>query len=156
MAPLWARIKASRTDADGVLGHLGMREPPIDPWAVARELQVEVRAVDRPGWAGAVQSDRTRAVVWLNAGEPKLLQRFTLAHELGHLLLHATGATFRDLTFGGSQEETQANMFARRLLMPPWMLEPVFSHLGDVEKTAEVFEVPPTTMRLWLEHLGIA
>lgn len=156
MTAMWQRMKASRFDAGDVLFYLGMRVPPIDPWEIARHLDVEVREVESPGWSGAVQSDATNAVAWLDAGEPKLLRRFTLAHELGHLLLHATGKLFRDISFDGSPEEQQANMFARRLLMPPSMLHVIYNHVGDVERVAEVFEVPRTTMRLWLEYLCLA
>ncbi len=156
MTPMWQRMKAARFDARDVLAYLGMRVPPIDPWEIARLLEVEVREVEHPGWSGAMQSDATNAVAWLDIGEDRLLRRFTLAHELGHLMLHATGMLFRDISFDGSREEIEANMFARRLLMPPPMLHVIYTDLRDVERVAEIFEVPRTTMRLWLEHLCLA
>ena len=65
----------------------------------------------------------------INASDPPVRQRFTIAHELGHLLLHkyasphADGRVqvrFRDedSAKGSIREEIEANQFAAELLMP--------------------------------------
>jgi Zn-dependent peptidase ImmA (M78 family) len=48
-------------------------------------------------------------VVLLNAGTPGDRQRFTLAHELGHMVMHPVPHP---------EQEKQANRFAAELLMP--------------------------------------
>ncbi|MCK2241841.1 MULTISPECIES: XRE family transcriptional regulator [unclassified Crossiella] len=48
-------------------------------------------------------------IVLLNAGTPGDRQRFTLAHELGHMVMH---------TIPHPDQEKQANRFAAQLLMP--------------------------------------
>jgi len=48
-------------------------------------------------------------IVLLNAGTPGDRQRFTLAHELGHMVMH---------TVPHPDQEKQANRFAAQLLMP--------------------------------------
>jgi Zn-dependent peptidase ImmA (M78 family)/transcriptional regulator with XRE-family HTH domain len=48
-------------------------------------------------------------VVLLNAGTPGDRQRFTLAHELGHMVMHSVP---------DPEQEAQANRFAAELLMP--------------------------------------
>jgi Zn-dependent peptidase ImmA (M78 family)/transcriptional regulator with XRE-family HTH domain len=48
-------------------------------------------------------------VIFLNRNMPADRQRFTLAHELGHIVLHR---------FPSAEMETQANEFASALLMP--------------------------------------
>jgi Zn-dependent peptidase ImmA (M78 family)/transcriptional regulator with XRE-family HTH domain len=54
-------------------------------------------------------------VVLLNAGTPPERQRFTLAHELGHMVMHQVPHP---------EQEKQANRFAAELLMP-------FDQIGD-------------------------
>lgn len=51
-----------------------------------------------------------RAMVFLNGALPLERKRFTLAHELGHLVMHPSGST--------RNGEEQANVFASELLMP--------------------------------------
>lgn len=153
--PLWLWMKRRGFREGDVLAHLGMREPPIDPWAIAREIGVEVVEVDAPGWDGALQSDETRAVAWLKRDEHPVRKRFTLAHELGHLLLHPTGLTFRDTSFSGDARETEANLFAAGLLMPMWVLDPIAHHLKfDVEALCEAFQVSRAAMRIRLQRMG--
>ena len=50
-------------------------------------------------------------------------QRFTIAHELGHIALgHLEGAGYAVSRSGKSDDETQANQFAARLLAPACVL----------------------------------
>jgi Zn-dependent peptidase ImmA (M78 family) len=73
----------------------------------------------------------------INDLDPPVRQRFTIAHELGHLLLHKYAAPhadgrvqvrFRDeeSAKGSVREEIEANQFAAELLMPE---EQVRAHL---------------------------
>jgi Zn-dependent peptidase ImmA (M78 family) len=72
-------------------------------------------------------------VIVVNEADPPARQRFTVAHELGHLLLHKYAAPhadgriqikFRDerSTTGSVKEEIEANQFAAELLMPERLL----------------------------------
>src|SRR4051812_2037919 len=60
--------------------------------------------------------------ILLNSAHPEPMQRFTCAHELGHLELghqasvdHASDV---DNSLGGSDQETQAQAFASSFIMP--------------------------------------
>ena len=155
-APMWLRMKLARFGANEILGHFGMRTPSVDPFAIARGMGVEVHMVSKPGWAGAVQSDNTSAAVWISAEDHPVRRRFTLAHELGHLMLHPTGVLFRDVTFAGTPQETQANNFAADLLMPLWMVQPIADHVGhDIERLIDIFGVSRQAMQIRLERFGI-
>jgi Zn-dependent peptidase ImmA (M78 family) len=58
-----------------------------------------------------------------NKSQHQHRQRFTVAHEIGHLLLgHTSGSFILDLN-SGKPEEIEANQFAAELLMPLAMLE---------------------------------
>jgi Zn-dependent peptidase ImmA (M78 family) len=72
--------------------------------------------------AGACWQDGTATVLWVNGGQPLVRQRFTLAHELGHVRCGHVGvapdsvATVSGAT--GAPREVQANAFAAELLFP--------------------------------------
>lgn len=64
------------------------------------------------------QTDKGTPVIIINKKFPNDRKRFTLAHELGHILMHITGdfpvPTHRD----EKQKENEANRFASEFLMP--------------------------------------
>jgi Zn-dependent peptidase ImmA (M78 family) len=72
-------------------------------------------------------------VIVVNKDHSEVRQRFTIAHELGHLLLHGYTTPHADRSFrvrrrdtassdGSILEEIEANQFAAELLMPEDML----------------------------------
>ena len=98
-------------------------------------------------------------------------QRFTIAHEIGHFVLHRGGtyidkgtyARFRDLESGSGtkREEREANQFAAELLMPRHLVETLLQsqHLdpgddGSLNRLAEEFEVSALAMSFRLANLG--
>ena len=66
-------------------------------------------------WAGE------HAVIVLNGVIPVDRKRLTVAHELGHLVLHST--------YVDADVEEQANAFAAEFLMPQHVIEPELSNL---------------------------
>jgi len=60
-------------------------------------------------------------VIFLNLRQPKDRYRFSLAHELGHLVMHQTPIP---------EQELQANTFASELLMPTQEVRPQFYNLS--------------------------
>lgn len=66
-------------------------------------------------WAGE------HALIILNASIPVDRKRLTVAHELGHLVLHAT--------YMDADVEEQANQFAAEFLMPQHVIEPELVNL---------------------------
>jgi len=70
-----------------------------------------------------------RWAIVVNANDPPVRQRFTIAHELGHLLIHKYSTAHADGRYqvrfrneksatGSVREEIEANQFAAELLMP--------------------------------------
>lgn len=76
-----------------------------------------------------------------------------MAHELGHLLMHAEGTAFRDDTFSGNPEEAQANAFAAALLMPPALLDPWRDRIASSSSLARLFQVSEPAMAYRLNKL---
>ncbi|WP_083391618.1 ImmA/IrrE family metallo-endopeptidase [Microbacterium sp. LCT-H2] len=87
--------------------------------------------------------------------------RFTVAHELGHLFLHhrmprATGeAVFH--RGGRGRAETEANIFAAALLMPAEQFRVAHEEVGGDEwALARRFDVSPAAARVRAEVLDLA
>lgn len=104
---------------------------PIPVERIAADLGFELSfdAVEE-GLSGAAIRTPRGAIVSVNSGHPYRRQRFTIAHEIGHLLLHVDSSEFVDAaTVVGyrvagatsSIDETEANHFAAELLLP-WRL----------------------------------
>lgn len=97
--------------------------------------------------------------IGVNASEGFRRKRFTIAHELGHFVLHRNdigdGITDDALYRSGlsSAKEREANRFAADLLMPQHLIMRVL-HQGnhDVASLANLFAVSEAAMRI---RLGI-
>jgi Zn-dependent peptidase ImmA (M78 family) len=97
-------------------------------------------------------------VIGVNSSYPTQRQRFTIAHEIGHLLLHTDVNLLVDKNFpiglrnetsGTSvdENEIEANQFAAALLMPPNLIaEDIKSFVGKdvlfaIQKLARKYRV---------------
>lgn len=119
--------------------------------------------------------DPGEMVVWVDRGEARRSpgrRRFTIAHEIGHLVLHAptSKGVFYDRPTdireidGDSpgelpelrQREREANVFARELLMPePLVNEQAHATGFNLPALASRFEVSVPAMRLRLRLLKL-
>lgn len=84
-------------------------------------------------------------------------QRFTVAHEIGHYILHRSHGTFKDgLLFRKNQfnvQEKEANLFASVLLMPRFEFESAL-RVGSIEEVARKFGVSKQAAEYRLVGLG--
>jgi hypothetical protein len=157
--PLWRQLRdAGQTSPDDLLQILEVRLPPVDVEHMARRLGIAIVRWSNLGYAGSIESDGRQATININREDHPVRQRFTIAHEIGHLLLHPMNAGqvhFRDTTFVGSWQETSANRFAADLLMPEWMLDLAMSSTGgQVWRLARLFNVSEQAMEYRLENTG--
>lgn len=101
---------------------------PVDVFSIARNY-AEVRLVSLPKTIDGLVAHKTRSEepkIIVNKTSPEARQRFTVAHELGHILIPWHGGISVDafeatLAGGepvGSDDETEANKFAAELLLP--------------------------------------
>jgi Zn-dependent peptidase ImmA (M78 family) len=113
------------------------------------------------------------AVIGVNSTHAPTRQRFTLAHEIGHYVLHAGQPMFVDSFVtrvnwrnGESNlEETQANQFAAELLMPRELVarevdraltrKQTIDAQGLASQLAELFNVSQQSMEFRLANLGV-
>lgn len=106
---------------------------PIRLSAIANALRVKVLATTLPsGISGEIRPDPNTPgeyVIKVNKNDSARRQRFTVAHEIGHYLLHrdeiGDGIT-DDVLYRSSlsdRREAQANRFAADLLMPQKLVD---------------------------------
>jgi hypothetical protein len=127
-------------------------EPPVDVESAARHF-ADVDAVSIPGDCDGLvlglNGGRSRPLILLDRLQPTPRSRFTLAHELGHVLLpwHVGGAflceTHRVRLFDELSQadlEPEANRFAAELLVPSVWLRRVIAELGP-EQVVPLMEV---------------
>lgn len=140
---------------------------PVPPERIARAMGIDVHAeFGLPGdISGMVEYEHGRPVIRYDMTEPPVRQRFTIAHEIGHLALGhlSDGRTrFRDpasnfSTGSSSPEEREANAFAAQMLMPENVLRFAVTTKGiqDVSRLANLFNVSQVAMGYRLRNLGL-
>ncbi len=124
-----------RQRATALLREQGVRTTPVDVTTLAERLGISVVAQPMEEAVSGVLVVRDgRAAIGVNQAHHPHRQRFTIAHELGHYLLHSgdtrlfvdAGLTFyRDDSSadGTYAQEIEANAFAAELLMPEHLLK---------------------------------
>ena len=137
--------------ADVILRHFHVDAPPVVVEQIVCSMGVLLERVQQTSWSGAANSTSTAAKIWLRGTDAPVRQRFTLAHELGHLMLHETGVAYRDDTFSGGWREAQANQFAAALLVPQRMLRTRYP--GRASVLAKTFDVSEPAMKVQISNL---
>jgi Zn-dependent peptidase ImmA (M78 family) len=153
----------ARRDALGILDRLGIEAPPIDPVKLSRELGLSVYFVRFSGEYVKVSGfyDAEDNAVFVNSDEYPLRQTFTVAHELGHYVMHKEWVRSADykilmrdsLYSGDDSREKEANTFAANLLVPRFMLDQYWKMM-PVEQLSQLFavSVPVIKNRLAFEY----
>ncbi len=102
-------------------------------------------------------------MLFINEEESLVRQRFSVAHELGHLVLgHLSSEKAMDICFrnddsskGSIKKEIDANKFASTLLMPTELVKRVYTLGYTVLEMAQIFTVSKKAMMYRLDSLGL-
>jgi len=117
---------AERLAASVLAGRPSYARPPVDVEGLARELGVESIANARMLEDGRLEQRGGHTWMVIREDVWPTRRRFTVAHELGHLLLADASQEFvaRRTLQGADREERFCDAFAASLLMPrAWVLE---------------------------------
>lgn len=118
--------KTARDKTWKLLIDLGISELPIRPGAICKSLGIAVRFGDLPPDNDGISFFAgDKPVIVVSKGVPLPRQRFTVAHELGHILLGHVGEyklVNREPAPSDNPIEQAANVFASRLLAPACVL----------------------------------
>jgi Zn-dependent peptidase ImmA (M78 family) len=172
-------VPPNRTIAPAVarlLHENGISDPPVDLDRIARNLGVHVEYVRlADSLSGFLSTKGDERIIGVNARHHKTRQRFTMAHELAHVLLgHDTGEVhvdkgivlFRDADSTGTNAEIEieANRYAAELLVPRAMLKEDLSRLDafdaitddDLEHLANRYAISLVALLNRLGDIGFA
>jgi Zn-dependent peptidase ImmA (M78 family) len=157
--------------ANEILRRFGIDSAPVDVFKIAESLGIRVNFDNLdPDTSGVMLQKKNKTSVAINASHHINRQRFTLAHEIGHFLLHLSDhheeeKIFVDKRFfrnsesskGSTKLEIEANAFAACLLMPKKLIKnsiqnPVMSDM-DIFRLAHQYEVSEQAMTLRLVKL---
>lgn len=156
--------------ASKVLRELGVEQEPVDVIDVAHALgaRVQYEVADHELSGVLYRSHDSLPIIGVNGRHHLNRQRFTIAHEIGHLLLHDE-PIFIDHVFRRDQlsseavdpREMEANGFAAALLMPKEFVlrsvkgERLPLRSDVVEGMAARFGVSSQAMAFRLENLNV-
>lgn len=117
---------------------------PEAPEKLAAHLGVSIRESPLEGCDGWCLTFDDRSIIRLNSNQTPGKKRFTLAHELAHLILGipgVVGETYEDMLSSNSAEERCVNDLASQLLMPACVVQSVLAEVtvvaGDLKKLAK-------------------
>ena len=169
------RFALARKRANLLLEAVGAGGPPTPLEQIARSIGAAVRYQPFQGeLSGVAHREKGReGIIGVNSLHAKTRQRFTIAHEIGHLVMHESEDLHVDERFpigfrnelsglAVSPSEIEANQFAAELLMPlAWIAEDVRTLHIDFESEAAIvtlakrYDVSVQAMTIRLSSLGI-
>lgn len=159
MPPDYRRAKG---EAMHLLQQFGLEKPPVNPMEIAQHLGVKVSFVEFEKKLNNISGfyDFEEDTIFVNMDEYPLRQTFTIAHELGHRILHAEWAKspdyrvlMRDDMGANDPKEAEANAFAANLLVPRFMLDKYWE-IATVTQLSGLFavSVPVIKNRISFEY----
>jgi Zn-dependent peptidase ImmA (M78 family) len=141
------RIGFARQTARKLLADVGIKDPPVLIRDIINHIKKE-KDLSVYSWAFGEDTDGIQitegdvSTIGYNKAQHPHRQRFTVAHEIGHLLLGHTGKNFILDLNSKKPEEIEANQFAAELLMPLEMLKKDFQNgKKNAKDIAKVYNV---------------
>lgn len=148
---------------DSVLRDGGVHGPsvPIERLIRRQGVRLVVRSLTG-NVSGFAYRDAVQRTIGVNTAHSRNRQRFTMAHELGHLILHNAAGMHVDeqdffLKFRSSvpsrqddEDEKEANLFAAELLMPATFL------VHDVARLSELSLHDDKSLRKLAARYGVS
>lgn len=146
-------------DLERLLENIGISARPEDFTALEKKL-------NKGHILGLVLSNKTDAIIYYGKKESLNRQRFTIAHELGHICNHieprSDDYAYIDWRIEEEaetkQEEIDANIFAGELLIPLKKLKEIYLSMKypSSSELASIFGTSINVMEKRLEHLGVS
>lgn len=163
--------QAEKTLRDSGAWHVPV---PIDRVAHSLNLKTEASVLG-DDISGLLVVEKKRGAIGYNSTHAPVRQRFTIAHEIGHYVMHVKNSlqsrlfidryvAFRDdeSSAGSDWQEVEANTFGAALLMPARLVrEEIKKHNldlddeDDLNTLAKRFNVSASAMSYRLVNLGL-
>lgn len=152
-----------RTNPNRLAYELGFKSAPIDVFGLIRALGIGLFYIpDEPQFesiSGQIQVQDSIPQIFISPHEALVRQRFSAAHELGHLILHTdellhNGVLHRELRNDGyDQYEREADFFAAQLLMPSHLVGGYLESGLSVPALAKIFKVSSMAMSIRVREI---
>ncbi len=138
-----------------LLSFFYINKPPIKPEVIAYGLGIELYFYELPSQiSGILYNHKNNPMILINKKDNLLRQRFTIAHEIGHFLLHDSNSKiYFDYPIENSKIEREANTFAASLLLPDFLLKRYLSL--SLEKISNIFYVSRKVTEIRLREFKI-
>lgn len=154
----------AQQQAEDLLDEMGTQEPNVDIFQVASAKGCQVKFFQPEGELAEISGflDRPKKIIYVNSEDHPKRQVFTIAHELGHLLLEHQPNEYGVLTRfskpnGYDRVEQEANWFAGCLLVPQKMLKEAMKKYRlskeDTGMLSNLFGVSQDVIRIRLKHI---
>ncbi len=149
---LGPRKKFAKGLAEKLLKDVGITEVPVSLQIVIEYLQtqydLDVRKVSLSNAVSGLlvtcrDVDGEYSTIIFNENHPWCRKRFTIAHEIGHLLM---GHTCNKNDPTATYNEKEANCFAAELLVPCKILKKTFKTVTKIPDLSKLFRVSAETM----------
>jgi Zn-dependent peptidase ImmA (M78 family) len=148
-----------------------IKKPAIPVEKLVHGLDIRLINESLPEEISGILDLRNKPIIMINSGHHLNRQRFSIAHEIGHFILHKPQGIhvdkqsyFRSAKSSENLEEYEidANKFAAALLMPEEMISKELEHFTDwldsdldiLAALADKFKVSATAMGYRLQNLG--
>lgn len=162
-------LSLAKNQAQDLLIKFKINNPPISPDFIANKLGIKVMDCNFEDDSISGYYDFEDETIYVNINEFDRRQQFTIAHELGHAVLHKEWAAskdysvlYRDQQDSSNPKEIEANEFAGNLLVPDNMLLDQYSLLKKkysysnndiIQYLSNVFIVSTPVIRIRMEKI---
>jgi hypothetical protein len=139
----------------------GIDQLPVPVGLISRaydNLPIEVRQVPLKVYHGAVWRLSDCWMVHLNSNDTPAIQRFTLYHEVFHILAHCKATPVfkkKSCSNEGTFNELLADHFAGSILVPEKWLKEMWIEVKDIHKMSAIFDVPKPVIYLGLKAMSL-
>lgn len=155
--------KALDTFAEALLAHLGFNDATvIDISSLAKKLGLNVYSAsfDNNDISGYIKFENEQKNIYINNTHSIERQRFTVAHEIAHYILHydllnREGGTPMFRGGNSNPAERQANRLAAAILMPEQKVKQLYQNRKSINDIAQLFWVSYDAMANRISSLGL-
>lgn len=133
---------------------------PVKITDIANDFGIKVYKSTMSGISGAILKEDKEYVIYINSEDGRNRQRFTIAHEIAHYVLHKDkiGNNLTDNAMYCSRLsnvlEKQANRLAYEILMPVKFVMEYINENKNISQMASLFEVSEEAVKIRLEDGG--
>lgn len=152
---------------------------PLDIWALCEKLEIDIIEIDFTNIedettyqvSGIIESEpisedekdkkNRKTTIYLNINDIPERKNFTLAHEIGHYIMHIDNdddGTIVSFRSSKNPREREADRFAVELLMPKNLILKRYNEmfLPTAIQLAKEFGVSKTAMKYRLDEMGLS